>query len=251
MSDNKPKITKMNTPVGVAIWPKLTEADYGTKDYPKPEGEYSVKMRFKETDPAFVSFREKMEAFIPAVEEMATEEFNGLKKPQRDKLKAPTFNDVFVTVYDEDEEPTGEVEMKFSMKAGGVVKKGPRAGKKWSRRPDIFDAFGRKVPPSAGVEIWGGSELIIAFNFREDGYFIPATGAWGIKLQLDAAQIITLRQGGERSAEDHGFKAQEGGFNADAYTPPARESDEADDGEDEYSTPETSGEADPAGAEDF
>ena len=248
---DKPKITKMNTPLGTAKWPKLTEPDYGTKDYPKPEGEYSVKMIFDGTDPKFVAFRSKVEAFMAPVEVMAQAKFAELKKPQRDKLGAPTCNDMFVPIYDENDEPTGEVEMKFSMKAGGVVKKGPREGKKWSRKPNLFDALGR--PIKGEVAIWGGSELIIAFSFTEGGYFIPATGAYGIKLQLEAAQIVTLRQGGERAAGDYGFGAQEGGFDASEYVAPKADAEGDDEGgNDEYQNHiPTEGEGDPDGAADF
>lgn len=209
---DKPVIKKMNAPLAAFKWPKLTEPDYGTKDYPKPEGEYSVKLIFEETDPAFVKFRDTMQPYMDAVEATAEAEFAKLKKPQRDKLGSPNRNDLFVPIYDDNDEPTGQVEMKLSMKASGVVKKGPREGRKWTRKPALFDALGR--PIKGKIEIWGGTEGIIAFSFREDGYFIPATGAYGIKLQLEAVQVVTLRQGGERAAGDYGFGAQEGGFDA-------------------------------------
>lgn len=246
---DKPKIAKMNTPLGTAKWPKLTEPDYGTKDYPKPEGEYSTKLVFQEDDPAFVKFREKLEAYMVPVEAEAQAKFAELKKPQRDKLGSPSRNDLFTPIYDENDEPTGEVEMKFTMKAGGVVKKGPREGKKWSRKPQLFDALGR--PIKGKVDVWGGSELIIAFSFTENGYFIPATGAYGIKLQLEAAQVVTLRQGGERSAGDFGFGKQEGGFDASQIA-----SDNESDGEeeDDFHAPTGGGDdeaADPEGASDF
>jgi hypothetical protein len=183
------------------------------------------------------------------VEAMAIKKFAELKKPQRDKLGSPSRNDMFTPIYDADDEPTGEVEMKFSMKAGGVVKKGPREGKKWSRKPQLFDALGR--PIKGEIAIWGGSELIIAFSFTEDGYFIPATGAYGIKLQLEAAQVVTLRAGGERDAGDYGFGSQEGGFDASQHVAP--KGDEDDGGDDEYQnhTPGSDDDGDPEGAGDF
>lgn len=244
------KPLKMNTPLGTAKWPKITEPDYGTQDYPKPEGEYSTKLVFNETDPKFIAFRDKMQPYMDAVEAMANAEFANLKKPQRDKLGSPSRNDIFVPIYDENDEPTGQVEIKLSMKAGGVVKRGPREGKKWSRKPQLFDALGR--PIKGKIEVWGGSELIVNFSFREDGYWIPATGAYGIKLQLEAAQIITLRQGGERDASAYGFGAQEGGFDASEYTAPEAADADDDAGGDEFSNnhlPE--GDADPEGAADF
>ena len=203
-------VVKMTAPLGISAWPKLTEPDYGTKEYPKPDGEYSVKMLWSETDPDFVAFREKLEAYMPEVEATAQSRFEELKKPQRDKLGAPTLNPLFTPVYDEDDEPTGQVEAKFSMKAGGIIKKGPRAGQPWSRSPALFDAFGR--PLKKKVQIWGGSELVIAFSFMKDGYFIPATGIYGVKLQLEAAQVVTLRSGAAKDASGFGFGKHEGGF---------------------------------------
>lgn len=245
---DKPKMIKMRTPLGTAKWPKLTEPDYGTKDYPKPEGEYSVKMIFDETDPKFVAFRNELEKYMEAVEEKAANEFAQLKKPQRDRLGAPTRNDIFTPIYDENDEPTGQVEMKLTMKASGVVKKGPREGKKWSRKPQLFDALGRPIKKK--VEIWGGSELIVAFAFVEDGYFIPATGAYGIKMQLEAAQVVTLRQGGERDASSYGFGAQEGGFDA-SELPDQTDGEEAEGEDDEFSGNHLPEEGDPVGAAEF
>ena len=246
---DKPKIVKMNAPLSVAKFPKLSEPDFGTRDYPKPEGEYSTKQVFRDTDPAFVAWREKMERFMEPVEARANAAFAELKKAQRDKLGAPTRNEIFTPLYDEDDEPTGEVEVKFSMKASGVVKKGPREGKKWTRKPQLFDALGR--PIKGEIAIWGGSELIIAFSFTENGYFIPATGAYGIKLQLEAAQIVTLRAGGERSAGDYGFGAQDGGFDASQYVDPKGDDKGDDEGDGEYDNHLPEDGADPEGASDF
>jgi hypothetical protein len=252
MSNDKPKVIKMNAPLAAFKYPKLSEPDYGTKDFPKPEGEYSVKLVFDEADPKFIAFRDKLEAHMERVEKLAMAEFENLKKPQRDKLGSPTRNDIFTPIYDEAEEPTGQVEMKVSMKASGVVKKGPREGKKWSRSPNLFDALGR--PIKGKVDIWGGTEGVVAFSFTENGYFIPATGAWGIKMQLEAVQIVTLRQGGERSASDYGFGKQEGGFDASQIADGEDDSDGSD-ADDEFNgnhTPSDSGPAgDPAGAAGF
>jgi hypothetical protein len=248
MSDARPKQIKMNTPKGIAKWPKLTEADYGTADYPKPEGEYSVKLVWDETDPAFIKFRNKLQPYLDAAEAAGQEAFDALKKPQRDKLGALKLNPLFTPIYDAEENPTGQVEMKLTMKASGVVKKGPREGKKWTRSPAMFDALGR--PINKKVEIWGGSELIVSFNFSEGGYFIAGTGVCGLKCSLEAVQIVTLRAGGTKSASDYGFGAQEGGFDASQIADES-EGAGADDelaGGDEPHLPEG---GDPAGASDF
>lgn len=248
MSD-KLQTLKFNTPKATAKWPKLTDPDYGSKEFPKPEGEYSVKLVWDETDPAFLKFRAKMQPYLDEAEANGQAQFDALKKPQRDKLGALKVNPLFTPIYDENEEPTGQVEMKLTMKASGVVKKGPREGKKWQRSPAMFDALGR--PIKTKVEIWGGSEIIVSFTFVKGGYFIAGTGAAGLKAQLEAVQIVTLRQGGTKSASDYGFGAQEGGFSADDL--PSKDEDGAED--DEFAggndhLPDDGG-ADPSGASDF
>lgn len=248
MSNDKQKSVKLNAPMAVAKWPKLTEPDYGTAEYPKPEGEYSVKLVWDETDPAFIKFREKLEPYSAAAEAKGRAEFAALKKPQRDKLGDLKINPLFTPVYDENDEPTGQVEMKLTKRASGVVKKGPREGKKWASKPDIYDALGRQIKTK--VDIWGGSEIIAAVSFIEGGYFIAGTGICGLKLSLDAVQIITLREGGTRDAASYGFGKHEDGFDASTIAQPVN--DEGDDEfsqQDENHTPATSGE--PAGSADF
>jgi hypothetical protein len=250
MTDNKPKSIAMNTPKAIAKWPKLTDPDYGNAEYPKPEGEYSVKLVWDESDPAFQKFAAKMQPYIDEAEAAGKAAFDALKKPQRDKLGALKVNPLFTPIYDADENPTGQVEMKLTMKASGVVKRGPREGKKWTRSPALFDALGRKITKK--VEIWGGSEIIVSINFVKGGYFIAGTGVCGLKCQLDAVQIVTLRAGGTKSAGDYGFGAQEGGFNADDIADEDRDTDSDDEfagGGDDNHLPTNSG--DPSGASDF
>lgn len=243
MAKKNENVVKMTAPIGVAAWPKLSEPDYGSKEYPKPDGEFSVKMLWREDDEAFVAFREELEGYMPAVEAMARQKFGEMKKASRDKLGDVNQNPLFSTVYDKDDEPTGDVEAKFSMKHSGIIKNGPRTGQKWTRRPGLFDAFGH--PLKKGIDIWGGSELIVAFEFMKDGYFIPATGAYGIKLQLAAAQVVTLRQGGEKSASEFGFGKVDGGFDVSAYAGSDDDEDdasvEADVNDGEYDAEEDEG----------
>jgi len=98
------------------------------------------------------------------------------------------------------------------MAASGEVKNGPKKGQKWSRKPMIFDAAGqpmRKVP-----DIYGGTIGRVRFSLRP--YFIKGTGAAGLKLALEAVQIIDLVSGGQRSASSCGFEAEEGYVHSDA-----------------------------------
>lgn len=248
MANDKPTTIKINTPRGIAKWPKLGEPDYGTADYPKPEGEYSVKLIFNESDPAYIKFAARMEGYQAEAAALGVEAFGALKKASRDKLGALKVNPLFTPIYDDQEEPTGQVEMKLSMKASGVVKKGPREGKKWDRKPDLFDSLGRKI--TKPVAIWGGSELIVGFSIVKGGYFIAGTGACGLKCSLEGVQIITLQSGGERTAESYGFGKEDGGFDADSL-PDAEGKDEDDEfaGSGDHLPAGDGG--DPTGASDF
>ena len=191
MAFDKANTVKMTTSKGTFVWPKLTEPDYGTKDYPKPEGEYSVKLRFSASDPAFLTFQAKLQPFIDEAIENGQTTFDAipLGTGRRTSLRRSRSTTSFQTVFDKDTgEETGEVEVKLAMKAGGVIKKGPKAGKAWSRKPDLFDATGRKI--GKGVAIWGGSTGKVSFSFNKGGYFIPASAAVGLRLSLEAGTSI-------------------------------------------------------------
>ena len=208
MADAKRKAyPKFVTPKGAFKFPKLNEPDFGSKDYPKPDGEYSLKLIMQADDPATKAFIAKLQ---PAYEEATAEAdraFKDLKVETRKKLGKVTMNGLFTTIYDQEtEQPTGEIEFKFAMKASGELKKGPKAGQRWNRAPDIFDAKG--LPLKKAPSIWGGT--IGKVSFEASPYFIPGTGAGGLKLNLMGVQIIDLVSGGQRTAASHGFGEEEG-----------------------------------------
>lgn len=254
-SDTKKKLPSFTTPRGVFVYPKLSEPDYGTKDYPKPDGEYSLKFRMSLADAdAFVNRKVKVgnEQFsLQSIYEEAIRNaerlFGELKLESRKKLKEVQPNALYTVLYDpETEQETGEVEFKFKMKASGELKKGPKAGQKWARKPDIFDAKGVKI--TKGVQIWGGTEGKVSFNVGTDkdgvpGYFVAGTAAAGLTLQLSAVQIISLVSAGQRSADSYGFGEEEGyGYDPDDVR-------EEETGEDKSSAEGTSEKS--AGEDDF
>jgi len=205
--DKKAKLPQFTTPCGTFKWPKLSEPDYGTKDYPAPDGKYEVKVILRADDPATKKF---IAALTPAYQDALSqgkEAFDGLKAETRRKLKAITENALFTECLDEQtEEPTGEIEFKAGMKASGEYKKGPKAGKRWERKPVIVDAKGNRlviVP-----QIWGGTKGRVCVEASP--YFIPGTGACGLKLNLVGVQIIELVSSGGRSAESMGFGEEDG-----------------------------------------
>lgn len=231
MADAKKKAyPKFTSPRLTLVYPKLSDVDYGSKEYPKPEGEYSTKAKGSASDPQIKAFIAKLQPLYDEALATAEEEFKKLKVETRKKLGSVKMNDLFTTLYDQEtEEPTGEIEFKFAMAAGGVIKNGPKAGKVWTSRPDLFDARGMPIKGTpvlnkdgthskdrAGKlvykmpDIWGGT--VARISFEASPYFIPGTGAGGLKLRLSAAQIIDLVAGGSRTASSHGFEAEEDGY---------------------------------------
>lgn len=202
MSDKKTKAQSFVTPKGTFRYPALVKPDFGTKEYPKEDGEYKVALILTEEEAAPL-----IEKLTPLFEEAISEgqeKFKELKVEQRKKLKELKVNDLYSTEYDkETEEATGNLIFKFAMQASGKSKKD---GSQWNRKPALFDSKGK---PLVGVEnIWGGT--VGKVSFEAAPYFIAGTGAAGLKLRLSAAQIIDLVAGGNKSAEGYGFGEEDG-----------------------------------------
>lgn len=246
MAEARKKLPKITSPRLTFKFPKLHAVDYGSKDYPKPDGEYSVKGIAKAGEPATDKFLLTLQPLYDAAIAQAEEEFKKLKVETRKKLGSVKPNDLFTTLYDQEtEQPTGEIEFKFAMKASGISRKEEemaakegRKPKRWNRKPDIFDARG--VPMRKTPEIWGGT--IGKVSFEASPYFIPGTGAAGLKLSLSGVQIIDLVQGGQRTASSHGF-GEEDGYSYEEPEDEAAADDEATEADDN-ATVEDGGSAD-------
>lgn len=206
------KLPQFVTKTGVFRFPKLTEVDFGNKEYPKPEGEYSVQLLTQKDSETAIDLIAKLTPIHEAALDEAKKAFAELpvktrKEFEKKGIKGPIANELYSEVYDkETEEPTGEIVFKFKMKASGVYKSGPKEGQKWSRKPIIVDAGGKAMKKCP--DIWGGTQGKV--SFEAGPYFISGTAAAGVKLALQGVQIIDLMTKGERSAESLGFKAEEG-----------------------------------------
>lgn len=212
---NPDKIS-LNTPKGALVWPKLTEPDHGTEKYPCSHewGDYKTRLRLARGDKGVETFLAKLDKLMERAEELANEAFAELPVKQRKALEAKggiQATPPYSVVYDEEtEEETGEVELNFKMRAGGVRKKD---NKEWTAKPALFDAKGK--PLTKKVEIYGGSTAIIACELEP--FFVAGTGLYGLTRRMNAVQIIELvSAGGQRSASSYGFGAQDG-FSADEY----------------------------------
>lgn len=247
--NNRPKMIVATSPKGVFVFPKLNEPDYGSKEFPVPNGQYKVVVRVLKADPKVAAFLAKMEKALDAVKAVAAEKVKALPVKTRKALEAANgpgmlkFNPLYSVIYDEEtEEETGEIEFKFQMPAKVVTKaRDGRPSKTLTFKPIIADARGLPIPASKLPPIWGGTEGIVSFEYAEDGYFIEGSGLVGLKMRMLGVQIIDLKSGGERSAQSLGFK-QEEGFSSDDLAEREDDNEDSDEG--------TDGEA-PTGDQDF
>ncbi len=228
MAEAKKTYPKFTSPKLKFKFPKVAEPDYGSTDYPKPDGEFSLRGVASLDDPMIKAFIDKLSPHYDEAVKVAAEEFAKLKVETRKKLGEVKLNDLYTTLYDQEtEEPTGEIEFKFAMKYSGQFKKGPKTGQFWTRYPDLFDAKGQPIkgtvqrdergnvlkdkagkPIRKFPSVWGGT--IGRISFEASPYFIPGTGAAGLKLNLNGVQVIDLVSEGSRNASSHGFGAEDG-----------------------------------------
>lgn len=189
------------TPKGVAIWPSLNTPDYKFKE---EFGEYHCRLRLDPSAPGVAEL-------IATAEEIRDEAYEAKKAElERDKKGAllKKLNKAEILRDEEDPEtgePTGFVILRAKCNAGGRRKKDDSV---WKGRVDIFNAAGvqLKNPPKIG----SGSELKLSVRIME--YLFPKDMTFGVSFELEGAQIIKLREGGQgqRSASDYGFGAEEG-----------------------------------------
>lgn len=202
------KYSVLLTPRGTAVFPALTVPD--TKY--KTEGEYSVKLSLDPNEEATASLvaelekrrDELFEAFKAEELEKAGDAKRKLKAKELEKWDvAPVFTDEL----DKDGEETGRITINFKMKASGVTK----AGKKWSQKPTIFDAKGKKMdnPP----DIYGGSTLRV--SFETIGGPVQSAKTFYLSNRMLAVKLLALVARGGYSADSLGMGEEEDGYEAD------------------------------------
>jgi|NOAtaT_6_FD_contig_31_486857_length_892_multi_2_in_0_out_0_2 hypothetical protein len=226
MTDKKQKKITLVSPKATFRYPKLNAPDFGTEQYKKEGGEYSVQLVMDAE--AARPFIEKLTPLHEAAVQEGQVKFDNLNVAQRKKLGTLKVQPLFMEEYDkETEEPTGNLIFKFASKASGVGKD----GKSWSRKPTVFDAKGQAITKLP--DIWGGT--VGKVSFTPNPYFIAGQGLAGLKLYLSAVQIIELRSGGG-TADSFGFGEEEGFEYEETSTPAEKEGFGAaeDDGEEDF-----------------
>lgn len=167
------------TPKGVAYYPYISAPDTKFDE----EGHYKVNLCIpkEEAEPIIEQIKGELVAGIKALKEA---------KPNA-KIKQAPFP--FEDELDDDEEPTGNVIIKFKSKA--------------AYKPAIFDSKGT---PMMRSNIYAGS--ILKVNGSIAFYNSPAVGA-GVTLRLRAVQVIEYVEGAV-GATKFGF-GEESGFTVD------------------------------------
>jgi hypothetical protein len=212
----KAKAQRFISPRGIAVFPKLNEPD--TKF--KPEGEFTCKLAFDADDSAYLALVEK----LTTIQEEAFEKFLSENPKKRKVAKmVPVGKDEL----DEEGEETGRKLLNFKM---NHKIKSKRTGKSYTLRPDIFDAFKKKLdnPPNIG----GGSTLKVSFEVFPA--FVESSKEFHLSLRMVAVQIIELVQFGARDADSYGFDEEDDGFGgSDEHTSPKGDADADEDGDGE------------------
>jgi hypothetical protein len=226
MADSRKTKPKFTSEKGHFRFPKIDKPDYGTDDYPKPDGEFNVQLMLGQDSVEFKRMEKRLAPLHAAALEAAQEEYDNLPASKQRKAKAPELKPLFEPLFEKDadgnETETGRVAFKFATKASGEYKKGPKAGQRWNKKLPVYDAKGKlmvKVP-----EVWGGTTGKLSYTTRP--YYIAASGLAGLKLDLEAAQIIDLVAGGQRTASEFGFGEEEGYEHEDTAVETKEDDDE-------------------------
>lgn len=218
MAEARKKFPEIILPAAPLRFPALTNPDFGSTQYPKPEGRYIATAVFRTDSAAYFQAEQILKPHYEEARRECERLFGELPVKLRKELQELKMAPLFEALYDkETEEPTGEVYLRATMTASGVYKKGPKAGERWTRKPVLFDARGNRMgfdpmtrKPVPLPDIWGGT--IAKVGAEVSNYFVAASGKGGLKLSLTAVQILDLKTGGERSAEAYGFGVEAGGY---------------------------------------
>ena len=131
--------------------------------------------------------------------------------------------------HDDEGEETGEVFLRFKLKA----KVTPKDGKPFAQKPNGFDADGS--PWDDETPVYGGS--VIKVNFEAVPYGPDSNKKVGLTLRLRAFQVKELVTTGGASASGYGFDS-DGDATTTKSTPKAQPQDnyeeDEDDGSDDF-----------------
>lgn len=175
---------------GKALWAKVFEPD--TKF--DPNGIYSVNLLIPEAEAA-----EICEYLDGVVQERYDQEIK--EKP---KMKASlSTKSPYEPEYDQDGNPTGNIEFKLKLKA----KVQTRTGEMYDQKPIVVDA--KRTPMDGDTAIGNGSVIKVAYE--PIPYVMASTKQAGVSLRLKGVQVIDLVEyggGANMFDEEDGFVSE-------------------------------------------
>lgn len=178
----------MKTPIGVFKYCHLNKPDTRFN----AEGSFSVTAVFDKDDPVVAEFLDEMNALHKAAGAEGKEKFSKMKPAAKKKLEAKgikgcTLMPFYEEIYDEEDEPTGEISIRFKTSAQYISKK---TGEPVQKVVPLVDGKGRIIPTKKRPLVYGGTTGRIDFVTRNS--FIPATGAAYLSIYMNKVQIAEL-----------------------------------------------------------
>lgn len=198
------------TPVGTFKYVHLNKPDTRYKE----EGEYSVNVVLDRDEPAVKALLKKLDKLHAAAVEAAEEKFEELPAKTLAKLKQKNITEVDVNPfyeedYDENDQPTGSVVLKFKTKASFKDKK---TGAMVEKVVTLVDGKGQVIPKNKRPLVYAGTTGRV--QFAAVAYFIPASATAGLSFYLNKVQIKDLVTSGKGASgfdelEDSDFDADD------------------------------------------
>lgn len=204
MAEKKKRKPVLITPRGVFKYTHLNKPDFGTKQFPKKDGEFSVTLRLDKDDPKTAAFIEKIEAMMPEFEEEANELFDNASpkvkaKWKQKKITEPDFQPFYQDELDDDGDPTGTLLFRFKTKASFEDRK---TGKTVEKVVPLLDGKGEMIPAKKRPTVYAGTEGKVAFTVGMS--FIPDEAKAFVTFYLSEVKILKLAasMGGRSAFED-------------------------------------------------
>jgi hypothetical protein len=216
----------MTTPIGKALFLHIVTPDYKYKK----EGLYKLRLVLDPEKPEDGAFLDELDK---KMDQSLDYFLDKAKTPKEKKAVCPSANTPYYDELDEDDNPTGLVYLNVKMVASGERKDGTT----WERSLPVFDSKGKPVSDVSALKAGNGTKVRVALDILP--YFNSGGSAKGVglSLRMKALQIIDIVEyGSTMDADELGFGAVEGGFeaNAEAHAAAQAFEDEADyDPEDE------------------
>ena len=200
---------KLTTPSGTAAWPHVNTPD--TK-FDK-DGVYSINLRLPKDD---------AKDTITTIQSVLKDSVKSAEKENKGK-KVKVAPLPIKDVEDEQGNPTGDVEIKFKLRAVGK-----NGGEQWEQRPALFDASGKPMSETVG----SGSTVKVGCEVVP--YYTAMAGA-GVTLRLKAVQVLELVEySGGGDFDSWEFSKDESGFVSTGATSDTNSNEDVEDHESGY-----------------